>query len=279
MIEHGYPRLQPDSYDYLNPAGYAAQLIRKSSQRMDVEHQLQDLKSLPGQWLKEGYASLTCEIRAPHMLYCLRHDHDPTEQEWSEAGNRLTVTQQFDIPHSQDQRIYFIPSIVLNETRVIKLSSEKHGVSDIWNEKTVCFPKGAVLAGGKVFEDIENVVHLLTFRLDPELEEGVIRGHTEEDDDAWRYVVHVHQKTLSALHSEQNSEWFNALYIGCLAQMLAAIQRDFKEEPQYEALKVLAEMVRTETGLAPPWETDGLEWDDALKIATHLHSLITPQQE
>ena len=68
----------------------------------------------------------------------------------------------------------------------------------------------------------------------------------------------------------------------CIAQMLSTIRKDFSEqEPPYEALRVLADMVRDETGKSPPWETEGPndEWDDTLLIATTLHKLTTPAEE
>ena len=279
MIVQGYPRMCPNSSDYQEPEGYSV-LMRQKGSELEVDHKLTDLGSLPGKCLQEGSAILTCEIRAPYMLYSRRHDIEHSEDR-SVSG--MTIARQnLVFPQCPGQLIYFIPAIVLRQERTITLDSSRHGTSLIWQDMTVRFPKGAILAGGDVFRDVQSVVHLLEFRADESARnEGVIRGKASEDEDQWRFVVHVHPDKIAALKDERHGAWHNALNVGCLAQMLEAIKKDFKDqEPSYEPLRVLAAMIQEETGKSPPWltEDDG-EWDDTLELATSLYKLITPKIE
>ncbi|MYD91644.1 MAG: hypothetical protein F4Y08_15150 [Caldilineaceae bacterium SB0662_bin_9] len=230
----------------------------------------------------EGVAALACEVRAPYMMYCERSDLSHSDLP-SPVDGAIKVAHDIPIPKTRDQRIYFLPAVVLKQERMATLSSTKHGVSSLWDGRQVRFPKGAILAGGKVFEDVESVVHLLRFKESPSTKDpDVIRSYPEEDEEQWRFVVELHPNKMVALHHESNSDWLNALSVGCIAQMLSTIRKDFSDhEPSHEALRVLAEMIRDKTGKAPPWETEGAndEWEDTLHIATSLHNLITPMDE
>ena len=277
----GYPCLRSTSGDYLDPDGYIVDLSQEGS-KLTVVHQLLDADSLPGQWLQEGIAEFTCEIRAPYMLHCQRCDLPHLELPQPTDGG-IQATQYVPVPTARDQRVYFLPAVVLKQERTEQLSTSRHGVSSLWDGREVQFPKGAILAGGVVFEDVQSVVHLLRFREDPSAKDpGVIRAGPMEIEEQWRFVVNLHPEKMAVLHREANSDWVNALYVGCIAQMLSTIRKDFSEqEPPYEALRVLADMVRDETGKSPPWETEGPndEWDDTLLIATTLHKLTTPAEE
>ena len=283
MID-GYPCLHSTSGDYKNPDGYVAELSQEGS-RLTVVHRLQDADDcLPGQWLREGVAAFACEVRAPYMMYCKRSDW-PSSDLPLLADGVVTVTHDIRIPSVRDQRVYFLPAVVLKQERTETLSSDRHGVSSLWDGRTVRFPKGAILAGGTVFEDVESVVRLLRFKEGPaDKEPGLVRAYPEEDEEQWRFVVELHPDKMTALHRENNSDWCNALYVGCIAQMLSTIRKDFGDEnrePSHEALRVLAAMIQEETGKSPPWETEGVndEWEDTLMIATSLHKLITPTEE
>lgn len=278
----GYPCLRSTSGDYRNPDGYVADLSQEGA-TLTVVHQLLDAEDcLPGQWLMEGVAALACEVRAPYMMYCERSDLSHSDLP-PLADGALEVTHDIRIPSTRDQRVYFLPAVVLKQERTETLSSDRHGVSSLWNGRVVRFPKGAILAGGTVFEDVESVVHLLRFKEGPsDNEPGVIRAYPEEDEEQWRFVVELHPDKMAALHRDSNRDWLNALNVGCIAQMLSTIRKDFSDhEPSHEALRVLAEMIRDKTEKAPPWETEGAndEWEDTLHIATSLHNLITPMEE
>ena len=278
----GYPCLRSTSGDYWNPDGYVAELSQEGS-RLTVVHQLLDADDcLPGQWLKEGVAVFSCEVRAPYIMHCERSDLSSSDLP-SLVDGALKVAHDIPIPATRDQRVYFLPAIVLRQERTETLSSEKHGVSSLWNGREVRFPKGAILAGGTVFEDVQSVVHLLRFREDPDAEDpGVIRARPVVDEDQWRFEVDLHPEKMAAIQREANSDWTNALYVGCIAQMLSTIRKDFsQDEPPHEALRVLAAMIQDETGNSPPWETEGVndEWEDTLMLSTTLHKLITPMEE
>lgn len=277
MTEQGFPCMSPDTNDYLDPDGYSASL-QQTSQELYICHRLRDADSLPGQWLREGRAAFACEIRAPYMLYCQRHAHAELPQ-GVEGG--LEARQNIRYPETQDKAIYFIPAIVLQEEATVTLSAA-HGVSPLWQGRTVTAAKGTLLAGGEVFEDMESIVNLIEFRLakDDELADGTIQSAVEEYDDQWRLVVSLPQVLWDELRKEQlHRDWRNALYVGCLARMLTAVKENYAEEPPHEALKVLGKMIEEDLGIAPPWMDEGNPWEDTLRLATSLHKLLTPQAE
>lgn len=276
MTEQGFPCMSPDTNDYLDPDGYSASL-QQTSQELYICHRLRDADSLPGQWLREGRAAFACEIRAPYMLYCERHAHAELPQ-GVEGG--LEARQNIRYPETQDKAIYFIPAIVLQEEATVTLSAA-HGVSPFWQGRTVTAAKGTLLAGGEVFEDMESIVNLIEFRVDDKLGNGVVKSEVEAYDDQWRLIVFLPQALWGELRKEQlHRDWRNALYVGCLARMLMAVQEDYtEEEPPHEALKVLGKMLQEDVGVAPPWMDEDKPWKDTLHLATSLHKLLTPQAE
>ncbi len=283
MIGYGYPCMRPTTNDYQNPEGYAVALNQHGT-NLEIIHRILNMDCLPGQWLWEGAAVLTCEIRAPYMLYCQRHDYENHGRQQIAPTGEVSVSQSIEFPYTWDQAIYFIPAIVLSQEREVELDSHRHGVTDIWHGQTVCFPKGAILAGGDVYEDMGRVVHLLEFHKgDEESDPGIVQqARSSADDDQWRFIVQLHPAKMAALQDNQYSDWRNALYVGCLAQMLVTIKQEFREQPPpHKALHVLADMIEEATNQSPPWKTedDSSDWDDPLFIATKLHKLITPGQE
>ena len=275
-----YPRLQGATDDYLNREGYSVELIQEGSW-LRVVHRLADADCLPGQWLRQGVADFMCEIRAPYMLYCRRFDLQYAGWSQPVAGG-IEVVQDLELPAPEDGRVSFLPGIVLNRERTVALSTEVHGVSALWHGRRIRFPKGAVVAGGVPFNNEQCLVHLLRFREDRTVvDPGVIRAGPVEEEEQWRFDIALHPDKMAAMQHEANRDWRKALYVGCLAQMLATIRDDFRgREPAYEALHVLAGAVRDKTGRRPPWETEQphQDWGDTLSIATALHKLVTPTQ-
>lgn len=272
----GFPCMSPDTNDYLDPDGYSVAL-QQASHELHVCHRIRDADSLPGQWLREARAVFACEIRAPYMLYCQRHAHVQPPQA---AQGGLEARQIIPYPETQDKAIYFMPAVVLQEDVTVDLNAA-HGVSSLWQGRTVSAAKGAVLAGGEVFEDMESVVNLMEFRLDNELADGIVQSAVEEYDDQWRLVVSLPRALWDELRKEQlHRDWRNALYVGCLARMLTVVKENYaEEEPPHEALKVLGKMIEEDLGVAPPWMDEGNPWEDTLRLATSLHKLLTPQAE
>ena len=104
-----------------------------------------------------------------------------------------------------------------------------------------------------------------------------------QEDDSWKYVVRVPSDILMALRDPRNRVWLQSVYIGALAQMLVATQKDFNdpEIPRPPAVEELGKMIRILTQHPPPWETEENEWEDTLRLATILMKekggLIAPQ--
>ncbi len=280
MSSLGFPCMHPDSSDYQNPEGYSVELVQQDDV-LQITHRLQDAGSLPGQWIQEGLATFFCEVRAPYMLYCRNSACTQSPKLHKEGG--LTVDQTVKCPDAQDKTLYFMPGIVLQDDRQVKLDEKTHGVSSIWHDRVVSGTKGTVLAGGNIFEGTDTIVNLLEFQRDENLTGDtctVIRSEVTQDEDQWRLRVHVSAKTLNALRSEQFPEWNSAFFVGCLARMLDAIKEEFSDKkPTHEALKGLGKMVEDETSKSPPWVDEGDSWNDTLFIASTLYPLMTPQSE
>ena len=282
-----YPRLARNSADYAHPNGYTVQMQQKERE-LEVIHRLEDVNTLPAQWLRDGSAHLCCEVRAPQMLYSRRFRCEHSDEEISTQGP-LELRQLFDVPHASEKRMYFLPSIVLREARGLELSSATHGVSALWDRQYICFPPGAILAGGIIHEDPKSIVYPLSFERDDNLEAGTLSGSPRHEDESWHFEVRVPNYLLLALKDSRNHIWRRSIYIGCLAQMLVAVRKDFKEPESSRppAVTRLGEMIQDMTQfsprLSPPWDTDEDEWVDTLKIATLLlqekGGLIAPLPE
>ena len=275
-----YPCLKADSADYENPDSYSVQLKQNGAQ-LEVTHHLTEAHCLPAQWLREGIADLCCEVRMPHMLLSEPHVESRDLLDVPEYGEWKHM-QRLPLPETGNKSLYFLPGIVLCESREETLDSDKHNVSQLWHGRKVRFPKGAVLAGGTVYEDLEKVFHLIRFEPDDDVPHGpgAIRSAGESQGENWQFVVYVPEAILEALRDPQFRIWEEALYIGCLAQMLNVIKDEFGnlESPPYEAVKRLGEMLREKANVAPPWETDEItdQWHDTLHLATVLRGLRPP---
>ena len=275
-----YPSLRPDSADYENPDSYTVHLQQNGAD-LEVTHCLSESHCLPAQMLRAGMADLCCEVRMPHMLFSKRYKavrdslNVPEQGEWEHK-------QRLPLPEAGNKSLYFLPVIVLRNSHEMTLNSDEHNVSRLWHGRTVRFPKGAVLAGGTVYEDLEKVFHLIRFEPDSEAARGsgIVKAHGEPQGDNWQYVVYVPDDIMEALGEPQYRDWEEALYVGCLAQMLNEIKVEFKDmdQPPYEAVRRLGEMLREEATVAPPWETDNdnEEWRDTLHLATVLRGLRAP---
>ncbi len=276
-----YPRMAPDSADYLRSDIYKVRMEQRD-QKLEVIHCLEDANTLPAQWLRDGYAHLCCEVRVPSMLYSDRYRSNYSQVKNPDQGP-LEFHQLLDVPLASEKRMYFLPTIVLSEAREEELNSAHHGVSALWDRQYVCFPKGAILAGGIVFNDPNTTLYPLDFVRDDTLQAGTISASPNQEDESWKYVVKVPNDLLLALRDPQNRIWLQSVYIGCLAQMLIAVQRDFSdpEIPRPPAVEELGKMIRNLSMHAPPWETEESEWDDTLRLATLLMKetggLIAPQ--
>ena len=282
MTGDAYPSLRPDSADYENPDRYTVQL-QQNGKDLDVVHRLENVHCLPAQWLRECHADLCCEVRMPHMLYSKRFVADRAALQIPAQGS-WEYQQSFPLPQTGSKSLYFLPSIVLRNARELTLDSALHDVTQIWDSRKVRFPRGAILAGGTVYEDLEKVFHLIRFEPgDTPRGSGVIKAAGEAPGDEWQFVVRVPEDIMEALGDPQHQAWEEALYIGCLAQMLNEIKVEFKSQdsPPFEAVKRLGEMLRDEAGVAPPWETDVdlEEWRDTLHLATVLRGLRAPGLE
>ncbi len=277
-----YPVLRPDSADYETPDRYTVQL-QQTGAELEVTHHLGDVHCLPAQWLRAGLADLCCEVRMPHMLYSRRSIVCRSDLQVPEYGT-WEYKQRFPLPESGNKNLYFLPLIVLRDERKLMLNSDEHGVSSLWHGRKVRFPKGAILAGGTVFEDLEKVFHMIRFeRGDMQHGSGIVGSGAEPQGDNWQFVVRVPPDIYEALGDPQHRDWEEAFYIGCFAQMLNEIKVEFKsmEYPPYDAVRSLADMLREKAGVAPPWETDpdNEEWRDTLHLATELRGLRAPGLE
>lgn len=277
-----YPCLRADSADYENPDSYTVQL-QQTGTELDVTHSLTEAHCLPAQWLRAGLADLCCEVRLPHMLYSERQVASRDALQVPESGE-WKYRQRFPLPEAGSKNLYFLPTIVLRAEQTVTLDSAKHNVSQLWHGRKVRFPKGAVLAGGTVFEDLEKVFHLIRFeQSDVEPGSGTLRSSGEPKGDNWQFVVWVPKDVMEALEVPQHQHWVEALYIGCFSQMLNEIKVEFKsvEYPPYDAVRGLGELLREKAGVAPPWETDkeNEEWRDTLHLATVLRGLRAPGLE
>lgn len=293
MSDHAWsvwPVLRPDSADYGPAEGYSVKLQQKERE-LEVLHRLESGRCLPAQWLREGHADLCCEVRLPAMLYSERFVVQ--ERLTPPAAGPWEIRQLVElwpIPEPDGKPLYFLPAIVLREAREVRLDSAAHGVSALWHGKEVRFPRGAVLAGGQVYEDPETVEHLLQFCA-VDLPEGQLRQRVEEREGNWRFVVEAQEALLTALQvrDQQHETWARALYLGCLAQMLDALRRDFRDPDRERpaAVERLGEMVREKSeeaggrALEPPWETeeDNEDWGDTLWLASLLYPLRRPVVE
>ena len=276
MIDHSYPKLNTKTADYEYPDCYSTEM-RQQGDEMEVIHTLKNVNCLPGQLLRDGLAELGCEVRVPQMLYSIRHkcgiQSVPLQGE-------AEFKQRFAIPKAYDKRMYFIPAMILSRYVSTELMSSAHGVSSIWDRQFVHFPKGAVIAGGIVHEDPKSIEHLLRFDQDDSLEEGTVRADSRFDPDSWVFVVRVPAEILGAIQDPHNHSWARTFFIGCLAQMLVAVSREFGRHGQSHtppaSVEKLGEMVLRETGRRQPWKSDDNEWEDALHIATSLRGLHIP---
>lgn len=276
-----YPVLRMDSADYETPDRYSVQL-QQTGAELEVTHRLSDAHCLPAQWLRVGLADLCCEVRMPHMLYSRRFE-DQTALQVPEQG-QWEHRQQFPLPEPGGKNLYFLPVIVLRDAREMVLDSDVHGVSSLWHGRKVRFPKGAILAGGTVYEDLERVFHMIRFEEgDMPRGSGKVETKIDPQGDNWQFVVRVPQDIYEALGDAQYRNWEEALYIGCFAQMLSRIRSEFKnmESPPYDSVRRLGDMLREQVGVAPPWETDedNEEWQDTFHLATVLRGLRAPGLE
>ena len=280
-----YPRLARDSADYANPDGYSVQMQQKE-RNLEVIHSLKEVNTLPAQWLRDGRAELYCEVRVPQMLYSQPFRCKQSVLEISTHGP-LELRQSLVVPHASGKRMYFLPSIVLSEPCGVELSSTTHGVSELWDGQFVSFPKGAILAGGITHEDHESVVFPIDFVQDDSLQAGTMSAGPRQEDESWKYVVKFSNDLYRALKDSQNKVWLQAVYVGCVAQMLVAVQNDFRDQEiqRPPAVDRLGEMIRAmpqfSPRLSPPWASDENEWIDTLQLATLLvkeeGGLIAPQ--
>lgn len=276
-----YPVLRLDSADYETPDRYSVQL-QQTGAELEVTHRLSDAHCLPAQWLRVGLAELCCEVRMPHMLYSRRFE-DRTALQVPEQGH-WEHRQRFALPETGGKNLYFLPVIVLRDMCEVVLDSDEHGVSSLWHGRKVCFPKGAILAGGTVFEDLEKVFHMIRFE-EGDILRGSGRVETIDDPqgDNWQFVVRVPPDIFEALGNINHRDWEEAFYIGCFAQMLNFIRSEFKDtvSPPYDAVCRLGDMLREQAEVAPPWETgpDNEEWQDTLHLATVLRGLRVPGLE
>ncbi len=277
-----YPSLRPDSADYETPDRYSVQL-QQIGANLEVTHRLSDTHCLPAQWLRSGLADLCCEVRMPHMLYSRRFVEDENALQVPKQG-QWEHRQKFSLPDAGDKNLYFLPGIVLRDAYELVLDSDEHGLSSLWHGRKVRFPKGAILAGGTVFEDLEKVFHMIRFEVDSKLRgSGKVETNSDPFGDNWQFVVRVPPDIFEALGNASHRDWEEAFYIGCFAQMLNRIRTEFKntDSPPYDAVRRLGDMLREEAGVDPPWETgqDNEEWQDALHLATVLRGLRAPGLE
>ncbi len=271
-----YPSLARDSADYMYPNGYTVQMQQKK-RKLEVIHCINDASILPAQWLRDGSAELCCEVRMPQMLYSYSHrfrcGHSNLE---IPLRGPLELRQLLDLPLASEKRTYFLPSIVLREARGLELNSACHGISSLWHRQYVCFPRGAILARGAVHEDPESIELPIDFVRDDTLQAGTMSASPRKEDESWKYVVKVPNDVLLALRDPRNHVWLQSVYIGCLAQMLVAVQKDYREpdESRPPAVEKLGEMISSMTQfsppLSPPWKVEEGEWIDTLQIATLL---------
>ena len=275
-----YPVLRLDSADYETPDRYTVQL-QQTGAELEVTHGLSDAHCLPAQWLRAGLADLCCEVRMPHMLYSCRFREDETALQVPKQG-QWEHRQMFPLPETGGKNLYFLPVIVLRNAQEVVLDSDEHGVSSLWHGRKVRFPKGAILAGGTVFEDLEKVFHMIRLER-KDLQRGKVESGAEPQGDNWQFVVRVAPDIFEALGDAQHRDWEEAFFIGCFAQMLNVIRSEFKnvEAPPYDAVRRLGDMLREKAEVAPPWETgqDNEEWQDTLHLATVLCDLRAPGLE
>ncbi len=277
-----YPSLRPDSADYETPDRYSVQL-QQNGAKLEVNHHLSDVHCLPAQWLRAGLAHLCCEVRMPHMLYSHRFVEDEKALQVPEQG-QWEHRQRFPLPQTGDKNLYFLPVIVLRDAREVVLDSDEHGVSSLWHGRKVRFPKGAILAGGAVFEDLERVFRIIRFEMsDMPRGSGRVQSEADPQGDNWQFVVRVPPDLYDVLGDPNHRNWEEAFYIGCFAQMLNVIKSDFKdtELPPYDAVRGLGDMLREQAKVDPPWETDPDDegWRDTLHLATVLRGLRAPGLE
>ena len=280
MTGSAYPTMRPESADYTLPGGYEAKIMQQGA-TLNVTHCLTNVNCLPAQWLRDDLADLCCEVRIPQMLYsepfvANRADMQfPSMPPWE-------YTQSLSLPQTGPySSLYFLPAIVLRDKRHEKLDTRTHGVSPIWNGRDVVFPKGAILAGGFVEKDVENVFNLVRFEEDGEGVPGVISSASWNESECVFSVRIPSGELYDATQFMQHIPWFDSLYVTCLNQMLNAFREiyEYRDEEVHppEAVKELGEMIREATHKAPPWD-EGYDndWDDTLHLATVLHNLRAP---
>lgn len=282
MNAAAYPVLRSDSADYETPDRYSVQL-QQTGAKLEVKHQLSDAHCLPVQLLRSGLANLCCEVRMPHMLYSHRFVEAQAALRVPEGG-QWEHQQQFPLPETGDKNLYFLPGIVLRDAYEVVLDSNEHGVSSLWHGRKVHFPKGAILAGGTVYEDLEKVFRIIRFEMsDSPRGSGRVQAEADPQGDNWQFVVRISPELYDVLGDPNHRDWEEAFYIGCFAQMLNVIRSDFKdtELPPYDAVRGLGDMLRDQAGVDPPWETDPDDegWRDTLHLATTLRGLRVPGLE
>lgn len=281
MTGSSYPTMQPESADYTHLGGYTAKFTQLGAS-LNVTHFLTNVNCLPAQWLRDGSADLCCEVRIPQMLYCERFEAERTDMQFL-ANGPWEITQSLVLPQTGPySSLYFLPLIVLRDKRKLTLEADVHGISSIWNGREVVFPKGAILAGGYVEKDVENVFNLIRFERDDDAAPGVISSASWNESECVFSVRMASAESLyQATETMQHLPWFNSLYVTCLNQMINALREtyEYREEEVHppEAVKELGEMIREATQKAPPWEEEyDNDWDDTLHLATVLYNLRAP---
>lgn len=282
MTGSSYPTMQPESADYAHPGGYTAKITQLGAS-LNVTHCLTNVNCLPAQWLRDGIADLCCEVRIPQMLYCERFVADRTDMQFLAHGP-WEFTQSLNLPQTGPySSLYFLPAIVLrDEHPPLTLEASAHGISSIWNGHEVVFPKGAILAGGYVEKDVENVFDLIRFEQDDDAAPGVISSASwNESECVFSVRIASAESLYDATLTMQHLPWFDSLFVTCLNQMINAFREiyEYREEEVHppEAVKELGEMIRETTHKAPPWD-EGYDndWDDTLHLATVLYNLRAP---
>lgn len=266
-----YPCLDIGNLSF--PSGLYETSVRSLADGVSAQitHNLQGAPLLE-QLISEGRASFGCLLSVPLTGY--------RKFSFSEGENNVQ-TIKWDLGMVGEPPI-LKPILVSLDSFTITLS-KKDGVAEIWQGRTVEFPKGAQLARGRYMRSVASFQSLLAITLDADLPQGSFLVRDNEND-GFRFSVYVAKdlnKFLENYRRGINTDHQLYRSIGvhmasmCFAMLQAEQGIDLESgEAKWEKhrnLLMLSDFL-ADRGL-PHWSDEDFSAD---KIAMQLHPLILP---
>ena len=154
----------------------------------------------------------------------------------------------------------FTPMVVVATPFTRTLSRARHGVHELWEDRTVAFERGMRLALSDVVLMRSSVLNMLLFERDPTLSDGEFRVEGE-DREGFRFRAYLapdlHQFLKYDSEDSRRGHILTHIVSACFGVLRADYPEDEDEEGgwrSYRGLQAIAEMLK-ERGL-PHWSED-----------------------